>query len=119
MNRRDFLQSVVLQSGVGLWLTSRGLHAAPSGSRPNIIYIYTDQQHARMMSCAGNPWLKTPAMDCLANNGVESEIGRMVVDQDRVKYIRYDAAGFEEQLLDLRRDPYETTHFTYDVASAA
>ena len=30
--------------------------------KPNILLIMTDQQHARMMSCAGNEWLKTPAM---------------------------------------------------------
>ena len=46
--------------------------------------------------------------------GVESEIGRMVVDKDKFKYIRYDAMGIEEQLLDLNQDPYETTHFTND-----
>jgi len=44
--------------------------------------------------------------------GVESEIGRMVVDKDKYKYIKYDAVGIEEQLLDLNKDPYETTHFT-------
>ncbi|MEN8201169.1 MAG: sulfatase-like hydrolase/transferase [Bacteroidota bacterium] len=44
--------------------------------------------------------------------GVESEIGRMVVSEDRLKYIRYDAEGMEEQLLDLTKDPYETRHFT-------
>ena len=38
--------------------------------RPNIIFITTDQQSASMMSCAGNPWLKTPAMDYIAQNGV-------------------------------------------------
>ena len=38
--------------------------------KPNIIYIITDQQSAKMMSCAGNPWLKTPAMDYIANNGI-------------------------------------------------
>ncbi len=38
--------------------------------RPNIIYIYTDQQHANMMSCAGNSWLSTPAMDYIAENGI-------------------------------------------------
>jgi len=43
--------------------------------------------------------------------GVESEIGRMVVSKDRLKYIKYDAEGIEEQLLDLDSDPYETTHF--------
>lgn len=38
--------------------------------KPNIIYIYTDQQSASMMSCAGNEWLKTPAMDYIAENGI-------------------------------------------------
>lgn len=38
--------------------------------RPNILFINTDQQSANMMSCAGNPWLKTPAMDRLATEGL-------------------------------------------------
>lgn len=42
-------------------------------SRPNILYIFTDQQSASMMSCTGNPWLKTPAMDRLAERGVRFE----------------------------------------------
>jgi arylsulfatase A-like enzyme len=50
--------------------------------------------------------------------GVESEIGKMVVDNEGFKYIRYDAAGFEEQLLDLNADPFETRHFTSDPAYA-
>ena len=41
--------------------------------RPNIIYIFTDQQSASMMSCTGNPWLKTPAVDYLAANGIRFE----------------------------------------------
>jgi len=42
----------------------------------------------------------------------------MVVDDEGFKYIRYDAAGFEEQLLDLNADPFETRHFTSDPAYA-
>jgi len=38
--------------------------------RPNIVVIFTDQQNFRMMSCAGNPHLNTPAMDSLAAYGV-------------------------------------------------
>ena len=34
--------------------------------RPNIIYIFTDQQTASAMSCAGNPDLHTPNLDRLA-----------------------------------------------------
>ncbi len=50
----------------------RGGAAAPSG-KPNILVIVTDQQHAGMMSCAGNRYLKTPAMDWLAEHGVRFE----------------------------------------------
>jgi len=38
--------------------------------RPNILLILTDQLSATMMSCAGNPYLRTPAMDSLAASGV-------------------------------------------------
>jgi choline-sulfatase len=44
--------------------------------------------------------------------GVESEIGKMVVDKSGLKYIRYDTERVEEQLLNLKEDPFETTHFT-------
>ena len=44
--------------------------------------------------------------------GVESEIGRMVVSEDGFKYVRYDAIGTEERLMDLNIDPYEKTHVT-------
>ena len=52
------------------------------------------------------------AVEWRSTLGVESEIGRMVVDEDGFKYIRYDKAGIEEQLLYLGEDPHETTHFT-------
>ncbi|MFQ5807987.1 MAG: sulfatase [Armatimonadota bacterium] len=41
--------------------------------RPNILYIFTDQQSAGAMSCAGNPYVHTPAMDGLAEGGVRFE----------------------------------------------
>jgi len=44
--------------------------------------------------------------------GVETEIGRMVVTEDQLKYIKYDAAGVEEQLIDLKTDPHEMSHVT-------
>lgn len=44
--------------------------AFAAADRPDIIVIMTDQQTASAMSCAGNPWLKTPAMDALARDGV-------------------------------------------------
>ncbi len=44
-------------------------------SRPNILLVLTDQQSATMLSCAGNPYLRTPAMDSLAATGVRFERG--------------------------------------------
>ena len=44
--------------------------AASAAERPNIIYIFTDQQTASAMSCAGNPDLHTPNLDRLAAAGV-------------------------------------------------
>jgi len=55
--------------GLGL-LCVMGALSGFAAEQPNIILIYTDQQHANMMSCAGNPHVKTPAMDYLANNGM-------------------------------------------------
>ena len=39
-------------------------------TRPNILFLFTDQQSARAMSCAGNPQLSTPHMDRLAAAGM-------------------------------------------------
>lgn len=44
--------------------------AREADRRPNIIVIMTDQQTAGALSCAGNPWVETPAMDALAADGV-------------------------------------------------
>ncbi len=52
------------------WFVVAKLSAA---EKPNVLLIITDQQHAKMMSCAGNPHVKTPAMDRLASRGVRFE----------------------------------------------
>jgi len=39
-------------------------------ARPNIVVILTDQQTHNAWSGAGNPWLRTPAMDSIAARGV-------------------------------------------------
>lgn len=43
--------------------------SSPS-QRPNILFVMTDQQSYKMMSCAGNTYLRTPAMDRIARQGV-------------------------------------------------
>lgn len=44
-----------------------------AGKRPNILVIFTDQLRADMLSCTGNPYVKTPNMDRLANSGIRFE----------------------------------------------
>ncbi len=51
-------------------LSLGGSPAAAAPQRPNVLFICTDQQRIEDMSCAGNPWVKTPAMDGLAARGV-------------------------------------------------
>lgn len=41
-----------------------------SDRRPNVLVVMTDQQSANAMSCAGNPDVRTPAIDSLAEAGV-------------------------------------------------
>jgi len=48
--------------------------SAQAAQRPNVIFIMTDQQHDRMMSCAGNQWVKTPHLDGLAADGIRFEV---------------------------------------------
>lgn len=51
------------------------LHAVEKkNDRPNILFIITDQQHAGMLRCAGNRYLKTPMMDSLAATGTRFEL---------------------------------------------
>jgi len=60
------------------------------------------------------PLLENKPVQWRKTLGVESQIGRMVVSEDRFKYVKYDLKKTEEQLLNLNEDPYETKHFTND-----
>ena len=63
--------------GSGMLSVSAGIAVGSSGTRerkrPNILLILTDQQSGTMMSCAGNKWVKTPAMDSLMKKGMRFE----------------------------------------------
>ena len=74
MKRREFVKATAA-AAAGL-VAGRAAFAQDSPKkedRPNILFIMTDQQHAGMMSCMGNKWLKTPAMDRLAASGIRFE----------------------------------------------
>jgi arylsulfatase A-like enzyme len=69
MKRINLLKCLVLFVCVPLSIVCHGQKRL-SKERPNIIFIFTDQQNSSMMSCAGNKWLKTPGMDYIAENGI-------------------------------------------------
>jgi choline-sulfatase len=71
VERRRFVQCAV--AGTALATSTKVRAQGKKARRPNIIYIFTDQQSATMMSCTGNKYLKTPAADYLAANGVRFE----------------------------------------------
>ena len=48
-------------------------NSSETNKRPNILIIYPDQMRADVMSCAGNPTIKTPYCDRLAQEGVRFE----------------------------------------------
>lgn len=71
MRRREFITSTAGGTmGLMLGNAARAAEGPDQRARPNVLFIMTDQQHAGMMSCAGNRWVKTPAMDRIAASGV-------------------------------------------------
>lgn len=63
MRRRHFLGTL---AGA---LAPAASFSAKAAGRPNIVFIYTDDQRWDAMSCAGHPFLKTPNFDRLAREG--------------------------------------------------
>ncbi len=66
ITRRKAMQTAAL-AGTGTLLSRCGSYEPVQ--RPNIIFIMTDDQTVDQMSCYGNPILRTPNMDRLANEG--------------------------------------------------
>ncbi|MEK6481479.1 sulfatase-like hydrolase/transferase [Catalinimonas sp. 4WD22] len=68
--RKIYLEKILITA---LWvgmILSLPIMLLAQGEKPNILLIITDQQHANMMSAAGNRWLKTPHIDQLAKKGI-------------------------------------------------
>ena len=74
MKRREFNRiAAAATAGLAIGASGVSARAAKAKGKPNILFIMTDQQSATMMSCTGNKWLKTPALDGLAASGVRFE----------------------------------------------
>ena len=62
MNRRDFLiRSLALCAGACL---GRARAVADSGSRPNILFLFADDQRADTIGALGNPHIRQIAFSC-------------------------------------------------------
>ncbi len=75
VDRRTFIRSLgigaagaaAMGSGLGRFMGN----AEAQGKRPNVLFILTDDQRVDAMSCFGHPpWLRTPNMDRIRNEGV-------------------------------------------------
>lgn len=71
ISRRSFLSTSAALGGVAALPSALcGSFLRAVDSKPNILLIVTDQQTASAMSCAGNRYLQTPALDALAARGI-------------------------------------------------
>ena len=76
ISRRQFIRSSACTIGAGYLLTTKcakNQKQSEMSDRPNIIFLLTDDQRWKALGCAGNPIIKTPNMDFLAQNGVRFE----------------------------------------------
>ncbi len=58
---------------LGIALSLAGGSTLLSQTKPNVLFVMTDQQTYTMMSCMGNKWLSTPNMDKIAQKGYRFE----------------------------------------------
>ncbi len=75
LTRRHFLRAssaVTALAASSVMAVARPLERR-SSSRPNILFLFTDQQSRFAMSAYGNGFVHTPHMDSLAENGVRFE----------------------------------------------
>ncbi len=58
--------------------------------RPNVLYLMTDQHNAQHMGCAGDPLVRTPNMDRIAERGVRFErayCNNPICSPSRISYV--------------------------------
>ncbi|MBM4041502.1 MAG: hypothetical protein FJ290_23620 [Planctomycetes bacterium] len=69
MNRRLFLKSC--GAGAASLAIAPGIRAAETaGRKPNVLFLFTDDQREDTIGALGNPHVKTPNLDALARSGV-------------------------------------------------
>ena len=83
---------------LGLPLSSLAAEPAPT-TKPNFVFILTDDQRWNTLGCMGDPLIHTPNVDRLAREGVRTE---------QWTYLRWvNEQPVVEELYDLKADPLE------------
>lgn len=65
VNRREFLQTAATAAVLGTLVGCRS-----AARRPNVVFVLSDDIRWDCMSVAGHPFLKTPNIDRIANEGI-------------------------------------------------
>lgn len=70
LTRRGALKTIAQAAGLSLGgsVLAKGLWAGPT--RPNILFILSDDHRWDVMSCMGHPFIQTPHLDRIAREGV-------------------------------------------------
>jgi len=71
INRRDFLKAMSLGAaalGVPGWISASETTVG-GGKRPNILFLFTDDQRFSTLNALNNPEIRTPNIDKLVRNG--------------------------------------------------
>ena len=68
ITRRDFLKATACASSA-FSLGTGALATSTAKSKPNILYLMTDQHRGDCLGCAGNAAIQTPHLDALAADG--------------------------------------------------
>ncbi|MEI7900628.1 MAG: sulfatase-like hydrolase/transferase, partial [bacterium] len=70
MRRRDFLIRAGAGMALGVPVLGHCAAAKAAAKRPNLVFVFSDQQSFDMLGCAGNTDIKTPNLDIFAAEGV-------------------------------------------------
>ncbi|MBP8792396.1 MAG: sulfatase-like hydrolase/transferase [Lutibacter sp.] len=72
MNKRQ-LRAIILASIFIFFSSANGYSQKNKKAKPNILFIFSDDQRADAIGASGNTYIKTPVIDGLANSGVRFE----------------------------------------------
>jgi len=74
INRREFVKTGSVAVAASPLLAAIGCTPGQKKGKPNILFVFTDQQTIKAMSATSNPYINTPAMDNIAANGIRFKL---------------------------------------------